>query len=190
MPGALCAGYSHGDLARHVRLYAPPLLRWFERTAAADAEPVAGRRACCARTPREADYGASITVDVRIARASMAGVNGAAAGGVASWSPAACAHAATSASGVPGGPCVLPALLRRPDGFAIPACPTSGARLALRGVVLTGSVKSAAWSKSSRPANVARRERGVGRARLDAADDRPPCRPSGSSARPRSPPRS
>jgi competence protein ComEC len=138
--GAALSGYSSAASTARV-LVAPSLLRWFDAGAGADSGPFrleGTLRDDAALLP----YGAVLTLDVTSAqrgtgpreavhggvRLVVGGVQSAAH--VARWRAGRVVHA--------------PGLLRRPVVFGNPGVPDDARALALRGVILTGSIKSAA----------------------------------------------
>jgi competence protein ComEC len=130
--GCLLAGVSLGVTAAR-DAYRPPLLGWFDSRAAADRDaPVSldGRlREDAAVTP----FGVSLTIDV--ARPARGGVRVSIGGAAVS------AHVAAWRA---GRDVRVAALLRRPTAYGNPGLPDETRALARRGVVLVGSVKSAA----------------------------------------------
>lgn len=138
--GCVAAGYAGGASAAR-DLYSPSLLVWFESAAADAGEPVVveGRlREDAART----GYGAVLTLDVHRVRALAADALPVRGGVrlVVGGTPSADEVETWRA----GRTVRAPALLRRPAAFSNPGVADDRRAQALRGTVLTGSVKSAA----------------------------------------------
>jgi competence protein ComEC len=138
--GCLAAGLSLGGSTARA-LYIPPLLQWFDRDSNSDSDPVVIRG-----TLREdgalAEQGASLTIDV----ASVSRLDGAAAnahGGVRLFI-AGNVPALDLSAWRAGRRVRVPALLRRPAPFRDPGVDDDTRALARRGIVLTGTIKSAA----------------------------------------------
>ncbi len=147
MTGSLCAGYSTGTSTSRA-LLAPPLLRWFETLAAPDTEPVLVEgvlRDDAALMP----YGVVITVDVRIVE-RVSGRRERTAGGVRLVVTGSLSFRDVGQWRA-GRTVRAPALLRVPTVFADPGVPDERRGLALRGVALTGSVKSASLVEVTAP---------------------------------------
>lgn len=138
--GAAAAGYAAGA-AQSRALSAPPLVTWFDRTAAGDADPVT----LVGRLRDDAafvGYGVAITVDV-----TEAGVGAArrrsAKGGVR-LTVVGAATVEQIQSWRAGRTISAPAFLRRPLTFSNPGVVDEARAMARREVVLVGSVKSGA----------------------------------------------
>ena len=142
--GCALAGASLGAAAA-LDAYRPPLLEWFERTAPTEPSAIVGvLREDASPTPA----GVSLTVDVlsigdRIAgRSPLGGVRLSVGGALAGreidrWRAGRTIRA--------------PAFLRRPSTYLNPGTPDERRPLARRGIVLVGSVKSAALVDVVRP---------------------------------------
>jgi competence protein ComEC len=145
--GCALAGASLGAAAA-LDAYRPPLLEWFERTAPTEPSAIVGvLREDASPTPA----GVSLTVDVlsigdRIAgRSPLGGVRLSVGGALAGreidrWRAGRTIRA--------------PAFLRRPSTYLNPGTPDERRPLARRGIVLVGSIKSAALVDVVRPGGV------------------------------------
>ena len=137
--GAAAAGYSCGASTARA-LYAPPLLAWFDAEVTADSDPVT-----LVGTLQDdaalVGYGVLLTLDVHLARVGRdqpAGVSGGVRLTVGGAAPAAVVSEWRAGRVVR-----LPATLRRPISFNNPGATDDVRAMARRGIVLTGSVKSA-----------------------------------------------
>jgi competence protein ComEC len=134
--GCLWSGLSLGVSAAHAA-YAPPLLTWFEAlTPEARADP-AVIEGVLREDASPSPFGVSITLDVSRVNSSPA------AGGVR-LTVGGLSAASGASRWLAGRTLAMPALLRVPAMYGDPGVPDEVRALARRGVVLVGSVKSAA----------------------------------------------
>jgi competence protein ComEC len=140
--GAWLAGASLG-ISGADRAYFPPLLRWFDGCADADREAPMVLEGVLSEDGAPTAYGATITLETARVDSSACGGSVEAAGGVRL---AIGGEAAGRRLGEwRGGRTVrVTALVRRPVAFRDPGVPDDVRLLARRGIVLVGSVKSAA----------------------------------------------
>ena len=130
--GCLAAGISLGiTTARDA--YRPPLLAWFDARSVEDRDEPAPLDATLREDAAVTPFGVSLTLDV--ARPGRGGVR------VSVGGAGAVEHAGEWRA---GREVRVPALLRRPTSYGDPGVPDETRALARRGVVLVGSVKSAA----------------------------------------------
>jgi competence protein ComEC len=130
--GCFVAGVSLGITAAR-EAYRPPLLAWFDARPAADREAPAPLEGTLREDAAVTPFGVSLTLDVVCPGRGGARLSIGGAGAVeraAEWRA--------------GRHVRVPALLRRPTSYGDPGLPDEARALAQRGVILVGSVKSAA----------------------------------------------
>jgi competence protein ComEC len=144
--GSGLAGYSAGASAAR-DLFRPSLLQWFEGRPVDLAEPVIVEGVLREDGALVA-FGAVVSIDVISVTEPVAAAVPACGGLrlVVAGAPAVAAVSAWRA----GRTIRVPALLRRPSFFGNPGVPDDRRALALRGIILTGSVKSAALVEVTR----------------------------------------